>query len=164
VFPVVFTDCTHPVVNDAYLDGVSGARRSGVHLTGTGGVASMGLVQSSVFNHSCLLVEVDDVKLVDSWVWGMTCDYAVAVRDGSASFVANNVDIVPPFTSTATGIAGIVIGDDGSAPLNSETPGRLPRREPDALHHGRHQDRPRRGRRAHQEHPRQPDGGRVDPR
>lgn len=123
VFPVVFTDCTHPVVNNAYLDGASGARRSGVHLTGTGGVASMGLVQGSVFNHSCLLVEVDDVKLVDSWVWGMTCDYAVAVRDGSASFVASNVDIVPPFTSTATGIAGIVIGDDGSNPFNAKLMG-----------------------------------------
>lgn len=123
VFPVVFTDCTHPVVNNAYLYGASGARRSGVHLTGTGGVASMGLVQGSVFNHSCLLVEVDDVKLVDSWVWGMTCDYAVAVRDGAASFVANNVDIVPPFTSTATGIAGIVIGDDGSNPFNAKLMG-----------------------------------------
>ena len=123
VFPVVFTDCTHPVVNNAYLNGASGARRSGVHLTGTGGVASMGLVQGSVFNHSCLLVEVDDVKLVDSWVWGMTCDYAVAVRDGSASFVASNVDIVPPFTSTATGIAGIVIGDDGSNPFNAKLMG-----------------------------------------
>ncbi len=123
VFPVVFTDCTHPTVNDVYLDGVSGARLSGVHLTGAGGVASMGLVSSSVFNHSCLLVEVDDVKLVDSWVWGMTCDYAVAVRDGSASFVASNVDIVPPFTSTATGIAGIVIGDDGSNPFNAKLMG-----------------------------------------
>lgn len=117
VFPVVFTDCAHPVVDAVSFRASDGARHSGIKLAGEGGVASMGVISHCVFSHSCILVEVDDVKITDSWVWAMTCDYAIAIRNGSQNCYLANVDVVPPLASTATGIAGIVVGDDVSFPF-----------------------------------------------
>ena len=118
VFPVLFTNCTRPLVDSMRFDATGAARHSGVRLTGAS--STMGVIRGCVFNHSCILVETDDVKISNSWIWGMTCDYAIAIRGGAASTVIYDVDIVTPLASTATGIAGIVIGDDNSAPLNAK--------------------------------------------
>lgn len=114
VYPVKFTNTNQPVVQRCQLRGIDGSRRAGVYIAGASG--SMGTIRDSIFSHACIRVEVWDVKIIDCYVWGMSCDFCIGIYNGAGNTTVINTDIVPPFVSNANGIAGIFVdGVSGKA-------------------------------------------------
>jgi hypothetical protein len=108
-FALKFTDTNQGEVFGCYFGSVDGGRVWGVWFKD----GSMGLVDGCTFSHAQIRIETWDTKVTRSWVWGMSCDYAIGIFGGAGNTALSNVDIVPPLLGTATGLAGIYI--DGAS-------------------------------------------------
>lgn len=117
VYPVKFDTTNHGAVRRCYFDGdAAGSRRSGVYFT----AGSMGAVEDSTFNHSCIRVETWDVKISRCYIWGMSCDFCIGIFNGAGNTTVENVDVVPPLASNANGVAGILIDGASGNPFNTK--------------------------------------------
>lgn len=114
-YSIRFNTVNQGEVSNCYFDGASGARVSGVYFLD----GSMGLIDGCTFNHSCIRVETWDVKITRSWVWAMTCDFGIGIYSGAGNTTIENVDVVPPLLSTATGLAGIYVDGASGKALNT---------------------------------------------
>lgn len=111
-----FTNASDPLVEDCRFEGITGSWRAGIHFNG----GSMGTVRKVVCSHACIRVDTWDVKIIDSWVWGMTCEYAIGVLNGAGNTTIINTDVVPPLRTTANARAGIVVDGDTGNPFNTK--------------------------------------------
>lgn len=108
-YAVRFDNVNQGTLSSCYFDAVDGARIWGAYFT----AGSMGLVDGCTLNHSCIRLETWDVKITRTWVWAMSCDFGIGIFNGAGNTTIQNVDVVPPLLSTATGLAGIYI--DGAS-------------------------------------------------
>lgn len=107
VFPVIFNDTFQGTVDHCYFRGVDGSRFAGVYFKAVTSAASTGLIDHCTFSHACIRVETWDVDIANTYVWAMSCDYAIGIFNGAGNGSLTKVKIVPPLKSTATGLAGL---------------------------------------------------------
>ncbi|MFJ6078594.1 hypothetical protein ACIQC0_09875 [Pseudarthrobacter sp. NPDC092419] len=115
-FPITVTGGVRPLFDTIYVNGATNANRSGIHFVS----GSMGTVQNSIFNHSCIRISTWDVKIDKVYIWAMSCEYGIGVFDGAGNTTLTNVDVVPPLAGTPQGRAGIYIDGASGNPFNTK--------------------------------------------
>lgn len=110
-FTVLFNGVNLGSIKSCYFNSISSGNHSGVSFVN----GSMGNVQDSTFNHSCIRVQTWDVKISRCYMWAMTCDYGIGVYGGAGNLTVDNVDIVPPLKTNATGLAAIWVDGTGAS-------------------------------------------------
>lgn len=110
VYPIKFNNATGGGIRDCYIRGNElGSKRAGVHFSG----GSIGKVDRCTFSHAAIRVETWDVRISDTFIWAMTCEFAIGIFGGTGNTRISNVDLVPPEVGNVNGIGGIVV--DGAS-------------------------------------------------